>query len=87
MNYSVAVDHLAFIFVDGAILCSGGAGAYEQGKIIPVQELGGQRGEGTYFWKNMAFTMLISIIQQDLGTCTELVPQDSLSIKGGVPPA
>ena len=41
---SLSIDHHSFIFADNAILEAQGWGLVE----IPVQEYGGQRGEGTY---------------------------------------
>ena len=40
----VLVNHQAFIFVDGALFA-----AYGQGGKVPMQEIGGQSGEGAYF--------------------------------------
>ena len=50
MNNSGLVNCHTFIFADGAIF----AAAYKRGKT-PVQELGGQRGEGTYFQRGLIF--------------------------------
>ena len=56
MNINILVNHQAFIFADGVIFATMGQGLINKGKI-PVQELGGQRGqgdifEGAFFWEN-----------------------------------
>ena len=49
------------LFVLTVQFCSIGAGAYKQGKIS-VQELGSQRREGAYFWKNMVYAYYICML-------------------------
>ena len=50
----VLVDCQTFIFADGAIFAAYGRGLINEVKI-PVQELGGQRGEGAYFRENTVY--------------------------------
>ena len=48
MNNRVVVNRYAFIFADGALFATQVRGLIHEVKI-PVQELGGQRGEGLIF--------------------------------------
>ena len=49
-------DYDAFIFADGAIFAAWRRGLINKVKI-PVQELGGQKGEGAYFQENTVHTV------------------------------
>ena len=56
----VLVNQCAFIFAGGAILLHRGGGLINEVKI-PVQELGGQRGEGAYFLENTVLRKIYRI--------------------------
>ena len=65
-------DCHAFIFVDGAIFYSVGAGAHKRGKM-PVQELGDQReGKGLIF-RRIQYVLLLTTISASARwtTCSE----------------
>ena len=52
MNNGVLVNWQAFNFADYVIFAALGQGLMNEVKI-PLQELGGQRGEGAYFQENL----------------------------------